>query len=219
MRITPIVSAALISTALLLPASSFALEGIGPRSAVTGIVQEVRISPKQAFDEEGAEIIMKATNGQLVTVVMTKETQIISEGRLSRKYMIPANIIVGMQIRVRGWKVNSSALTASLLVIMNIELNPVLSQNGVLKAIDGKTITVLSDDGRNRTYTITNETEVNINYTLHGTDALSLIGKQVLLTLNPNDTSLVRIIRVTGDKPLVRTSKPSTIDLGVRTLD
>lgn len=214
-RLLPLV----IAISAMIPASAYALEGIGPRTTVTGTVQEVHITSQQAFAEEGAEIIMKANNGQIVTVVLDKDTQIISEGRLSRKTMIPANIVVGMQIRARGWKVNSSSITASLVVIMNIELNPVLSQNGVLQSINGNKITILSDDGQNHTYTVTNETEVNLNYTLHGTDGLTLIGKQVLLTLNPNDTTLVRIIRINGDKPVVRTSKPSTIDLGVRTVD
>ncbi len=208
-----------VALPLLLPSAAFALEGIGPRVSVTGVVQEVHISDKQAFDEEGAEIVIKAANGQTVTVVLTKSTQIISEGRLSRKYMIPANIIVGMQIRVRGWRVSSNALTASLLIITNIELNPVLSQNGVLTAIDGNKITILSNDGKNYSYTVTNETEVSLNYTVYGAQALTLLNKQVLLTLNPNDPSLVRIIRFTGEKPIVRTAKPSTIDLGVRTID
>lgn len=218
MRATKLMSFAVIVSTVI-PSSAFALEGIGPRVTVTGIVQEINISSQQAFSEEGAEIVMKASNGQLVNVVLTKDTQIISEGRLSRKYMIPANVVVGMQIRVRGWRVSSNSLTASLLVIMNIELNPVLSQNGVLKSMDGNQITVLTADGQNRTFSVTNETEVNLNYTLHGVDALTLIGKQVLLTLNPSNPTLVRIIRVTGDKPLQRTSKPTTIDLGVRTID
>ncbi len=218
MRTSKILSFA-IALSVLLPIPAFALEGIGPRVTVTGQVQEVRISEKQAFDEEGAEIVMKASNGQIVTVVLTKDTKIISEGRLSRKNMIPANVVVGMQIRVRGWRVNSNSLTASLLVIMNIELNPVLSQYGVLTSVDGATITVLGVDGKSRTYTVTNETEVNLNYTLYGPNALTLVGRQVLLTLNPSNSALVRIIRVTGDKPLERTAKPSTIDLGVRTVD
>ncbi len=207
----------IIST--VLPTSAFALEGIGPRISVTGTVQEVRISRDQAFNKVGAEIIIKAQNGQIVTAVLGKESTIISEGRLSRKDMIPANITVGMQVRVRGWRINTNSLTASLVIIMNIALNPVLSNYGVLKSIDGHTVTVLGVDGQNRTYTITNETEVNIDYTLHGAHALTLIGKQVLLTLNPNDSSLIRILRITGDKPVERTAKPTTIDLGVRTVD
>lgn len=208
-----------LAFSVLLPVSAFALEGIGPRVTVTGTVTEVRISEKQAFDKVGAEVVIKANNGQTVTIVITKDTQILSEGRLSRKRMIPVNIIAGMQVRVRGWRVGSDSLTASLFVISNIELNPVLSQNGILQSIDGNKITVLNQDGLNRTYTVTNETEVNLNYTVHGEDALTLIGKQVLLTLNPNDTSLVRIIRITGKQPITRTAKPTTVDLGVRTTD
>ena len=208
-----------VAISVLLPVSAFALEGIGPRVTVTGTVTEVRISQQQAFSEEGAEVIIRAKNGQIVTLVLTKHTQILSEGRLSRKRMIPVNIVAGMQVRVRGWRVGSDSLTASLFVISNIELNPILSQNGILKSIDGNTITVLSSDGQNRTFTVTNETEVNLHYTARGADALTLIGKQVLLTLNPNDTSLVRIIRITGNQPVNRTAKPTTVDLGVRTTD
>ncbi len=208
-----------ILTSMLFPTSAFALEGIGPRITVTGIVQEVRISKDQAFEKVGAEIIIKATNGQLVTVVLTKDSTIMSEGRMSRKTMIPVNITVGMQVRVRGWRANSDSLTASLFIIMNIALNPVLSQNGVLTAVDGNKITVLGVDGQSRSFTLTNETEVSINYTLYGTNAVTLLGKQALLTLNPNDSSLVRILRITGDKPNERTAKPTTIDLGVRTVD
>ncbi len=208
-----------VLTSMLLPASAFALEGIGPRITVTGIVQEVRISKDQAFNKEGAEVIIKATNGQIVTVVLDKYSKIISEGRMSRKDMIPANITVGMQVRTRGWRANSDSLTASLFIIMNIALNPVLSHNGVLTAINGNTITVLGVDGQSRAFTLTNETEVQINYTLYGTNGITLIGKQVLLTLNPNDSKLIRILRVTGDKPVDRTAKPTTIDLGVRTVD
>lgn len=218
MRASRLISFAVVLSTII-PSSAFALEGIGPRVTVTGIVQEIHISSEQAFSEEGGEIVLKATNGQIVNIVLTKDTQIISEGRLSRKYMIPANIVAGMQLRVRGWRVNANSLTASLAVIMNIELNPVLSQNGILKSINGSQITVLTSDGQTRTYSVTNETEVNINYTLRGTDALSLVGKQVLLTLNPSNPTLVRIIRVTGDRPLQRTAKPTTIDLGVRTVD
>ncbi len=204
---------------ILLPSAAFALEGIGPRVTVTGTVLEVRISEKQAFDEEGGEVVIKAANGQIVTAVLTKDTQITSEGRMSRKYLLPVNIKQDMQIRVRGWRVDSKSLTASLFIIMNIELNAALSQNGVIQSIEKDKVTILTANGTNRTFTVTNETEVNLNYTLHGASALTLVGKQALLTLNPNDTTLVRIIRVTGDKPIERTQKPSTVEFGTRTID
>jgi hypothetical protein len=133
----------------------------------------VQISEKQKFDGEGGQFIIKATNGQLVTVVFAKTTQITSEGRLSRKLLIPTNITVGMQVRARGWRVDSNTITASLFIIQNIELNPVLSMNGVLQKMDGGSITVLSPDGQTRNFSITNETEVNVNYTLYGTDGMN----------------------------------------------
>lgn len=215
MRVTRLLPLAL-AVSIVLPVSGLALEGIGPRVTVTGIVEEVRISEKQAFDQEGGEFVVKATNGQLVTIVVTKDTQIISEGRLSRKYMIPVNIVKDMQVRVRGWRIDSKTLTASLFIIMNVELNPALSMNGTIQSIDGAKISVLTTDGRSSTFSITNETEVNINYTLRGTDGLTLIGKQALLTLNPSDRTQVRIIRITGNAAAVQTTKPSTVDLGRR---
>ena len=207
MRIARLLPIAL-SAAILLPVSAFALEGIGPRVTVTGTVQEVHITPKQAFDQIGGELIIKAENGQIVTVVLQDTVQIISEGRLSRKALIPANIQPNMLIRVRGWRVDSKSLTAALVIIQNIQLNPALSLNGILQSIDAGKISVLSQDGQTRMFNITNETTVNISYELTGKDALSLLGKQVLLTLNPNDTSLVRILRITGNKNLITTTRP-----------
>lgn len=195
----------LLSTLLtsLLPISASALEGIGPRVTLTGTVQEVRITDKQKFNEVGGELVIKASNGQIVTVVLQDTVEIISEGRLSRKQLLPVNITPNMMVRVRGWRVDSKSLTASLVIIVNIQLNPALSMNGTLQSIDGNTISVLSQDGQTRAFKVTNETQVSISYDLTGTDALSLLGKQVLLTLNPIDQSYVRILRITG-RPALR---------------
>ncbi len=188
--------------ALLLPSSAFALEGIGPRVTVSGTVEGFLITPKQAFDQVGGEFYLRATNGQLVTVVFTKETEIISEGRLSRKQLIPANITKDMSIRVRGWRVDSKTLTASLFIIQNIEMNPGLNANGTLQSIGNGSVSVLLPNGKVYTYAVTNETDVIVNFTLRGTEGLSLTSKQVLLTLNPTNTSQVRILRITGEKAL-----------------
>lgn len=215
MNIRRLVSLAAVA-GILLPLSASALEGIGPRVTVTGIVEEVRITEKQMFDEEGAEYVIRATNGQEVTVVVTKDTQIISEGRISRRHLLPVNVTKDMQIRVRGWRVGSDSLTASLLIIMNVSLNPALAANGEIQAIGDDTITILTGDGRTSTFSVTNETEVSIDYSIRGFDGLSLIGKRALLTLNPRDSSQVRIIRITGRVEAERTTKPSTVDLGRR---
>ena len=98
---------------------------------------------------------------------------------------------------------------------MNIELNPALSFNGTLQSINGSTVTVLSADGLSRTYNITNETDVNINYSVRGTDGLTFTGKPVLLTLNPLDSTQVRVLRINGAAEPVRT-KPSTVELKMR---
>lgn len=190
-----LVSALLAS---LLPMSAFALEGIGPRVTVTGTVQEVHMTDKQKFNEVGGELQIKASNGQIVTVVLQDTVRIISEGRLSRKQLLPANIVPNMLVRVHGWRVDSKSLTASLIIIINIQLNPALSLSGTLQSIDGNTISVLLQDGQTRKLMITNETQVSVGYDLTGTDALSLLGKEVLLTLNPMDQSYVRVLRITG---------------------
>lgn len=186
------------SAVIFLPVTSFALEGIGPRVSVTGTVVEVRMTEKQRFDQIGGELIIKATNGQIVTATIQDTARIISEGRLSRKSLITANVQAGMLVRVVGWRVDSKTVSASMIVIQNIELNPVLSLSGILQSIDGKSITVLTSDGKTRTFSVTNETTVSISYELSGADALSLLQKQVLLTLNPNNSSSVRILRITG---------------------
>ena len=208
-----LISAGLLS--LVLPAAAFALEGIGPRVTITGTVQTVSISEKEAFQEYGGQYTVLAQNGQTVTIVMDKDTQIISEGKLSRKSLLPVNVSKGMQVRIRGWRVGSDSLTASLVIIMNIELNPALSLNGVIQSLDGNSVTVLSSDGVTRTFSVTNETEVNINYSIRGSDGLSLVGKQALLTLNPLDPTQLRVIRITGNAEPVR-QKPTTVELRMR---
>lgn len=206
-------SAGLLS--ILIPTAAFALEGIGPRVTITGTVQEVKISDAESFQEYGGQYVVKAQNGQIVTVVLDKSAQIISEGKLSRKSLLPVNVVKNMQVRVRGWRVGSDSLTASLVVIMNIELNPALSLNGTIQSINGDKVSVLTSDGQTSTFSVTNETEININYALRGTDGLSLIGKQALLTLNPLDSTQLRVLRITGSGEPVR-SKPSTTELRIR---
>jgi hypothetical protein len=44
---------------------------------------------------------------------------------------------------------------------------------------------------------------------------MNLIGKQVLLTLNPQDATLVRVIRITGATEQIR-EKPNSIQLKTR---
>lgn len=193
----------LLSAAILLPATAFALEGIGPRVTVTGTVQEVRITQKQKFNEKGGELIVKASNGQIVTVLLQDTVEIISEGRMSRRSLLPENIQPNMLVRIRGWRVDSKSLSAALVIIQNIQLNPALSLSGMLQSINGNMITVLSDDGKTRTLKITNETTISISYELTGSDALSLLNKQVLLTLNPDDPSLARIVRITGNRGVI----------------
>lgn len=204
-----------VVSSLLIPATSFALEGIGPRVTVSGTVQEVNITDKQLFSEEGGEYVMAASNGQSVTVILDKYTKIISEGKRSRKDLLPVNITPLQEIRVRGWRVDGNTLTASLIVIMNLELNPTLAISGVVQDVQDDKMTVLTADGLSRTYTVDNGTEINVNYTITGAEGLTLVGKEVLLTLNPVNMTYVRVIRINGNPPAVK-SVPTTVDLRMR---
>ena len=204
-----------IVSSLMIPATSFALEGIGPRVTVTGTVEKVNITDKQRFSEEGGEYVLTATTGQSVTVILDKYTKIVSEGKVSRKNLLPVNISPLMQIRVRGWRVDGNTLTASLIVIMNLELNPTLAISGVVQDVHSNTMTVLTADGLTRTYTVDNGTEVNVNYTITGAEGLTLVGKEVLLTLNPLNMTNVRVIRINGNPAPVK-SVPTTVDLRMR---
>lgn len=210
-----IAASAIVASTLLTPVSSFAFEGIGPRVTVTGSVVTVTVTEKQKFEEAGGEYILTAQNGQKVTIVLDKDTKIISEGKLSRKELLPVNVMAGMQIRVRGWRVGTDTLTASLVVILNAELNPALAYSGTIQSIGTDTVTVLTSDGQSRTYSITNESQISVSYDLTGINALTLIGKQVQVTVNPLNTSQVKIMRITGNPDPVR-AKPSTVDLRMR---
>lgn len=197
----------------LIPTSAFALEGIGPRIFVTGTIQEIRITEKQAFNQIGGELTVKATNGQLVTVVLLDAANIISEGRLSRKSMIPSDLRTGMLIRTNGWRVDSKTISASLVIVLNVALNPVLSSNGIIQSIEGSSVSILCQDAVVRTFKVTNETQVNVSYDLQGSDGLTLIGKQAYVTVNPDDSSLIRILRITQNVTAVPTPKPTTVEM------
>ncbi|MDD5055387.1 MAG: hypothetical protein PHZ00_03915 [Candidatus Peribacteraceae bacterium] len=215
------VSTLLVSlVVLLVPSSTLALEGVGPRIFVTGTIQEIRISKKQAFDQLGGELTLKATNGQMVTVVIQDTASIISQGRLSRKTMNPGDLRTGMLVRTNGWRVDSKTITASLIIVLNVELNPALSANGIIQSVEATGITVLSQDGTVRSYKVTNETQVNISYDLYGPVGLTLVGKQVLMTLNPDDSGMIRVLRITGTNVSnVQTPKPTTVDMGRRVIE
>ncbi|MEQ1849106.1 MAG: hypothetical protein ABL890_00780 [Candidatus Peribacteraceae bacterium] len=206
---------ALLITSILAPTSALALEGIGPRVTVVGVISSMVISKDQEFQEFGGEMSLKAENGQEVTILLQKDTKIISEGRMNRKEILPINLAKGMQLRVRGWRMGTDALTASLIILENVELNPALSTSGILQSIDATGITVLTQDGQSVSYAVTAETEVSINYTLRNIEGLTLIGKQVLLTMNPRNRTLLRSIRITGTKEEA-TLKPTTLQLGRR---
>jgi hypothetical protein len=182
---------------LSVPFSALALEGIGPRLTIVGIVENIQLTQKELFENVGGTIFLRVTNGQLVTVKIGKYTEIISEGKTSRNKLLPINITKNMQLRIRGLREGSAGLNASLIVVTNVALNPALSANGKVESIDAYGITVLTSSGTRQLYEITNETEINVSYIMTGKEGTTLIGKTALLTLNPNNGSQVRILRIT----------------------
>jgi len=201
---------------LLLPISALALEGIGPRVTIEGVVEQVTVTSQNKFDEYGGELKVRARNGQLVTVILNKLTKIIAEGRISRKDILPENLQVGMDARVRSsGRISTDAINASLIVISNISLNPALSTSGIIQEVGETSVKVMGQNGVLGEYQLTNETEVSINYALRGMDALRLVGKEALITLNPQNPAQARIIRITGNKETTLL-KPTTVQFGRR---
>jgi hypothetical protein len=207
--------AILLTLGTLAPMTTFAIEGMGPRATVTGTIASMVVTEEQEFQEFGGEMTVTAENGQTVTVILQKDTKIIAEGRTSRKEILPLNLMKGMAVRVRGGRIGTDAMSASLIILQNIELNPGFSSSGILTSIDQSSVSVQTQNGTVSTYTITGETEVFINYALRGMEGLTLIGKEVYLTLNPQNTMLLRSLRISGNKEEARL-KPTTLQLGRR---
>ncbi len=210
-------AASLVLLSILVPATALALEGNGPRVTIQGIVEEIRITDKNKWDEFGGEMVVKAKNNQMVTIVMDKDTKIISEGRLSRRQLLPTDVRLKMEVRVTGRRVNGNTINASLFVITNIEKNASLTGNGLYQSSNATSVTLLLSTGETKTFSITSETEVNVSYTLWGADGLTLVGKRAYYTMNPENPGQLRVLRIDGAKDFDRTSKPSTVEFGRRT--
>ncbi len=188
----------LASLFVAIPLSALALEGIGPRLTIAGTIESTTFTEKELFENVGGTIYLRAkNNNQLITVRIGRYTEIISEGKSSRKKLLPINLTKGMDVRVRGMRDGVAGLNASLIVVTNISLNPVLSSAGKIEAIDPFGVTILTTSGERKLYEITNETEVNVSYVMTGKEGATLIGKTAILTLNPKNGSQVRILRIT----------------------
>ncbi len=198
----------------LFPVLAFALPGVGPRVTLDATVLEVRLTEEQRFDKEGGEFLLRADNGQEIVVVLRENARIITEGRSSRKKAIPSDVRPGMTVRVQGWRVDTSSVTASLVVITNLENNPGLSGNGVLQSVGESSVTILLQSGESRTLTVTNETEVHAEYEMRGTEGLTFAGKSATFTVNPDNPSLLRVLRI-GGRPEVKIERPSLRELRV----
>lgn len=190
---------ALIATfaTILVPASAFALEGIGPRVNIVGTVTSATFTDQQKADHVGGILKLTAkTNGQVITVNMDDFTQVTSEGQSSRKRIATTDIQENMQLRIRGTRQGTDSIYASLIVIENAQTNPVLTNYGTILSIDGGSITVQLSNNETRSILIGNETEVNVSYQLFGAGALSLIGKDVFITLNPQNKNQAKVLRI-----------------------
>jgi hypothetical protein len=181
---------------LMLPSLAFALPGVGNRLTIAGTIQQVTLTEQQRFDQWGGEVVVKATNGQNVTVLLQKGTKIISEGRTSRKKARPIDLNIGMTVRITGLRLSGDSLSASVVVITNVERNPVLAANGIITAVGDSSITILQANGQTQTYSLNIDTQVVAEYSVYGKDGLTFVGKQALITLNPDNEGQAKIIRV-----------------------
>lgn len=201
-----------LTSSLLVPFSAFALEGLGPRVSLSGEITAVSITEEQLFMDEGAEITVVAENGQTVKVIIEDSTNIVTEGRLSRKKARPRDLTVGMHVRVRGWRLGTDSLTASLITVTNVELNPALSGNGVIQSFDGSTVTLVTTDGRTLSFVVEDDTDVHMTYTLKGATALSPVGKQAFFSVSPTATTRLKVLRLTGE-PETKAPRPAVREL------
>lgn len=184
--------------AMLVPASAFALDGIGPRVAVEGTVQSITITKDQAVKEQGGSMIVLAKNGQLVKVDITENAIILFEGKRRRTAFKPADILEGMSVRLRGWRTGTDSTQAAQITILNLEKSSSLTYSGTVDDITPTTVKMRLGNSDSRTFTLTTETEVNVSFQAFGPSGLSLIGRNIDVTLNPQDLTQVRIIRITA---------------------
>lgn len=180
----------------LLPTLTFALPGVGNRLTVAGTIERVTITADQKFNGWGGEVVLRATNGQAVTVVMNKYTRIISEGRTSRKEARPVDLKVDMTVRITGLRLGTDSMSASVVIVTNVERNPVLAANGIITAVGTDSVTILNQSGKPQTFSVNIDTQIVVDYSLYGTSALTFIGKQALITINPDNSSQAKIIRI-----------------------
>ncbi len=185
--------------AVALPSLALALPGIGPRITIEGELDSPLIfTPQQEFDRVGGIIELKASNGQTVTVKLQEYTRIIFEGRNSHKDIRPTDLSTGMYLRIRGWRQGSDSMTASLIVITNLANTASLNDNGTILSIVGNSVTVQLSSGQQRTFTVNAATDVQVAYASNGIEALSLVGKNAQITLNPQDHTQIKTLIVTG---------------------
>lgn len=183
-------------TFLMLPSLAFALPGVGNRLTIAGTIKQVTITDQQRFDQWGGQLVMTATNGQDVTIILQKGTKIVSEGRTSRKKARPIDLTVGMHLRITGLRLSGDSLSASVVIITNVEKNPVLAANGIITAVGASSVTIQNQGGQSQTFSVNNDTQIIAEYSLYGSDALTFIGKQALITINPDDETQAKIIRI-----------------------
>lgn len=183
---------------VLVPTSAFALEGIGRRVNVVGVVKSTQFTTVQKADGNGGILQALAANGQMVTVTMDPYTKVMREGSSSRRELKTTDIANNMQIRFTGVRKGTAEVAASLIIIQNIETTPQLTINGTIVSINQSSITVVGSNGAVVMYDINGDTEININYQVFGMEALSLIGKDVFISLNPQDLKQAKILRITA---------------------
>ncbi len=174
-------------------------ETLSFRVTVSGEIIDTTLSPQQQFDKSGGSFRVKAANGSIFSFLIDKETQYIIEGRNSRatnSRLTNQNILAGMNVLVRGVRVDATTARASLIIIKNPAKDTSLNVSGVIQSVGANTLTLLQTDGKTRTITLNNDTEVNVSYQVFGLSALTFVGKNVSIVLNPQDLTVARVVRI-----------------------
>lgn len=192
-RLLPTISFVVLS---LLPVSALALPGQGPRVDIEGQILQVNLTKDHIFNKKGGEVVVKISNGQTIQVILMNNAKIITEGRLSRKSAIPADLRAGMNVRARGLRLTVDSINANMIVITNLEKNPGTSANGIIQAIGDTSISILNPAGVTQTFSINSDTEVNVEYKDKGRNGLNFVGKQAFLSFSRGNPQLVKIVRV-----------------------
>lgn len=180
------------------PLLTYALGGTGFRITIEGTVKSVTLTDAQRSNGVGGTMIV-TSKGQDITVTILETANIIRQDKISSHSYSPADIEISTPVRVSGTRNGVGTMTASLVIIQNYEKMASLAVHGILQAASRSALQLRLDDGTLSTYSVNNSTSVTANYTMDGAKGLTLIGKQVFITLNPRNPAQARIVQIGGN--------------------